>query len=119
MFQPMLAQRAEQGQPIRVGIVGAGKFGAGLAVQLAQMAGIEASIIADLDLDRARAAYAASRVPGEAVTASQTAGSWVAKGTALSAPTTPVGTDFSTLGTSCSLRGSSWHIRWSAWAGAQ
>jgi len=73
MFQPLLARRAEQGNPIRVGIIGAGKFGAGLVAQLSQMQGIEASVIADLDLERATYAYTASRVPEEAVRTASTA----------------------------------------------
>ena len=63
MYRALLKQVAAEDEPIRVGIIGAGKFGAGVVAQLSQMQGIEASIIADLDLKRARYAYTASRVP--------------------------------------------------------
>jgi predicted homoserine dehydrogenase-like protein len=62
MYRTLLEQCALQDEPIRVGIIGAGKFGAGVVAQLSQMQGIEASLIADLDLDRARYAYTASDV---------------------------------------------------------
>ena len=54
MYRTYLEQCAAEDEPIRVGIIGAGKFGAGVVAQLSQMQGIEASLIADLDLDRAR-----------------------------------------------------------------
>ena len=67
MYRALLEQVAAEGEPIRVGIIGAGKFGAGVVAQLAQMQGIEASLIADLDLDRARYAYTASYVPEDEI----------------------------------------------------
>ena len=54
MFSAALARRAAEGKPIRVGIIGAGKFGGGLLVQLAQMKGMVACAVADTDLERAR-----------------------------------------------------------------
>ena len=69
MYRMLLEESAAQGEPIRVGIIGAGKFGAGVVAQLSQMEGVEASIIADLDLDRARYAYTASSVPEDAILA--------------------------------------------------
>ena len=41
MLSTQLAQRAAENNPIRVGVIGAGKFGAGLVAQLAQMRGME------------------------------------------------------------------------------
>ena len=41
MFSRQLAERAAANNPIRVGIIGAGKFGAGLVAQLSQMQGTE------------------------------------------------------------------------------
>jgi predicted homoserine dehydrogenase-like protein len=67
MFSSLLAQRAAEGKPIRVGIIGAGKFGAGLVAQISQMQGIEASVIADINLAQARYAYTASKIPAEAI----------------------------------------------------
>lgn len=60
VLQERLAARCAADNPIRVGLIGAGKFGVGLAVQLAGMDGIELAAVADLDLARARHAYAAA-----------------------------------------------------------
>jgi predicted homoserine dehydrogenase-like protein len=49
-------QRAAAGRPVRVGLIGAGKFGSMFLAQVPMMAGIEVSVIADLDPERARAA---------------------------------------------------------------
>lgn len=58
-----LAKRHAEGRPIRVGVIGTGKFGAGLVAQIAQMRGMVVSAIADVKLDHARHAYASSGVP--------------------------------------------------------
>ena len=57
MYSTLLAKRAAEGKPIRVGLVGAGKFGGGLLAQTARMQGIEISVIAEQNVDRARHAY--------------------------------------------------------------
>src|SRR5437764_5944685 len=44
------------GRPVRVGLIGAGKFGSMFLNQVPTMPGIEIAHIADLDLERARAA---------------------------------------------------------------
>jgi predicted homoserine dehydrogenase-like protein len=49
-------QRAAGGRPVKVGLIGAGKFGSMFLAQVPTMAGIEVAVIADLDLERARAA---------------------------------------------------------------
>ena len=49
-------QRAAAGRPVRVGLIGAGKFGSMFLAQVPTMAGIEVTVIADLDPERARAA---------------------------------------------------------------
>ena len=67
MFSTQLAQRAEENNPIRVGIIGAGKFGAGLVAQLSQMQGMVASAIADINLKHAIGAYTVSNVPPDAI----------------------------------------------------
>ena len=59
MLSALLAERERQGEPIRVGIIGAGKFGGGLVAQIAQMQGMVVSAVADIDLTRARRAYTA------------------------------------------------------------
>jgi len=49
-------QRAAASRPVRVGLIGAGKFGSMFLAQVPSMAGVEVAVIADLDLERARAA---------------------------------------------------------------
>jgi len=65
MFTELLAERAAQGNPIRVGIIGAGKFGGGLIAQISRMQGMETSVVADIDLDHARSAHAVSGVSSD------------------------------------------------------
>ena len=52
----MLAARAEAGRPVRVGLIGAGKFGSMFLAQVPFIAGLDIAVIADLDPDRAKAA---------------------------------------------------------------
>ena len=52
----LLQQRAAAGKPVRVGLIGAGKFGSMFLNQVPTMDGLEVSVIADLDPERARAA---------------------------------------------------------------
>jgi predicted homoserine dehydrogenase-like protein len=54
----MLGQRADDNNPIRVGLIGAGKFGTMYLSQAARTQGIQIMAIADLDPERARAACA-------------------------------------------------------------
>jgi predicted homoserine dehydrogenase-like protein len=49
-----LRARAEAGRPVRVGLIGAGKFGSMFLNQVPTMPGVEVSVIADLDPERAR-----------------------------------------------------------------
>src|SRR5580698_10146722 len=55
-LQAMLAKRVEAGKPVRVGLIGAGKFGSMFLAQVPSIAGIEVAVIADLDPERAKAA---------------------------------------------------------------
>ena len=48
-------ERAETGQSVRVGLIGAGKFGSMFLSQVPTTPGLEVAVIADLDPDRARA----------------------------------------------------------------
>jgi predicted homoserine dehydrogenase-like protein len=52
----MLAARVEAGKPVRVGLIGAGKFGSMFLAQVQSIAGIEVAVIADLDPERAKTA---------------------------------------------------------------
>jgi predicted homoserine dehydrogenase-like protein len=51
-----LRQRVEEGRPVRVGLIGAGKFGSMFLAQVPTTPGIEVSVIADLAPDRAKEA---------------------------------------------------------------
>ena len=53
MISQLLGQRHEEGRPIRVGIIGTGKFGGGLAVQISRMRGMRVAAIADISLENA------------------------------------------------------------------
>jgi predicted homoserine dehydrogenase-like protein len=50
----LLARRVEAGRPVRVGLIGAGKFGSMFLSQVPTTPGIEVTAIADLAPDRAR-----------------------------------------------------------------
>src|ERR1700693_1614629 len=47
-------QRVAAGRQVRVGLIGAGKFGSMFLNQVPTMPGVEIAVIADLDPDRAR-----------------------------------------------------------------
>src|ERR1044071_863381 len=51
----VLEQRADTGRPVRVGLIGAGKFGSMFLSQVPTTPGLEVAVIADLDPERARA----------------------------------------------------------------
>ncbi len=52
----LLQKRASAGRPVRVGLIGAGKFGSMFLSQVPTTPGLEVAAIADLSPDRARAA---------------------------------------------------------------
>jgi predicted homoserine dehydrogenase-like protein len=52
----LLGQRLDAGRPVRVGLIGAGKFGSMFLAQIPSTRGIEVAAIADLSPDRARQA---------------------------------------------------------------
>jgi predicted homoserine dehydrogenase-like protein len=51
----LLQERIEKGRPVRVGVIGAGKFGSMFLSQVPTTRGLEIAVIADLDPERARA----------------------------------------------------------------
>jgi predicted homoserine dehydrogenase-like protein len=61
----MLAARAEQGRPIRVGLIGAGKFGSMFLAQARRTPGLHLLAVADLDVPAAHRALAATGWPEE------------------------------------------------------
>ena len=58
----LLQQRAAAGRPVRVGLIGAGKFGSMFLTQVPTTPGLEVAVIADLDPERARAACRQGRL---------------------------------------------------------
>ena len=54
----LAAEAKERGQPVRAGLIGAGKFGSMFLNQVPTTPGLEVAMIADLSPDRARAALA-------------------------------------------------------------
>jgi predicted homoserine dehydrogenase-like protein len=75
MYSQLLAQRAAENRPIRVGLIGTGKFGGGVAAQLSQMRGMELVAIAELDVERGRRAYMqAGRLPADMIRVANNSG---------------------------------------------
>lgn len=72
MISQLLAQRAAKANPIRVGLIGSGKFGAGLVAQISQMQGMDIVAIADINPHNARYAYTSSRVPSQEIRTAET-----------------------------------------------
>jgi predicted homoserine dehydrogenase-like protein len=65
-----LEKRAAAGNPIRVGVSGAGWIGSGFVAQVAQMKGITVPVLADTDTDAAfRALVATGVAPGDIIEA--------------------------------------------------
>ncbi len=61
----MLAARAAEGRPVRVGVIGCGKFGAMFLSQAGRTPGLHVAGVADLDLERARSQLARIAWPAE------------------------------------------------------
>lgn len=61
--------RADQGRPVRVALIGAGKFGSMFLAQAPHIAGLSVTHIADLDPSRARAACRATGWSAERIAA--------------------------------------------------
>ena len=58
-LQHLLYKRLQETGPVRVGLIGAGKFGSMFLTQIPTSPGIEVSAIADLDPQRAKDTCAA------------------------------------------------------------
>ncbi len=61
----MLLRRAAEDRPIRVGMIGAGKFGSMYIAQVLHTAGVHLAAVADLSPERARESFARSGWPAE------------------------------------------------------
>ena len=70
----MLAARAEEGRPVRVGLIGAGKFGSMFLAQARVSRGLHVLGVADLDPAKVRRAFAATGWPAEQCQANSFAG---------------------------------------------
>jgi predicted homoserine dehydrogenase-like protein len=68
-----LAARAAAGQPVRIGLIGAGQMGVDVVAQVRMMKGIDIVVIADINKQRAREAYRIGMLPGDVVEASSAA----------------------------------------------
>ncbi len=55
-LQALLAARIDANKPVRVGLIGAGKFGSMFLAQVPSIKGLEVTVIADRDIARAKAA---------------------------------------------------------------
>jgi predicted homoserine dehydrogenase-like protein len=55
-LQSLLAARVDANKPVRVGLIGAGKFGSMFLAQVPTIRGLEVAVIADLDPERAKRA---------------------------------------------------------------
>jgi len=64
-----LEEREASGNPIRIGMIGAGQMGTDVVAEVKMMKGIDVVIIADIDLERATKAYKIALVEGEIVVA--------------------------------------------------
>ncbi len=62
----LLQERAAAGRPVRVGLIGAGKFGSMFLAQARTTPGLHLMALADLDVERARAALATTGWPADA-----------------------------------------------------
>ena len=82
-FHSRLRARAEAGEPIRVGVIGAGKFGGMYLAQARRTPGVQVLGIADLELRRARAACRRVGWPEEAYEAPDFAAALASGGTHL------------------------------------
>lgn len=62
-----LEERASEGRPLRIGLVGAGTFGTMLLAQAARLRGVRVAGVADLSPQRARAALLRAGYPADGV----------------------------------------------------
>lgn len=64
-----LRERHAAGNPVRIGLIGAGQMGTDVVAEVSMMLGVEVVVTADVDLDRARKAYEIGQVKAEVVVA--------------------------------------------------
>ncbi|MBI2941823.1 MAG: hypothetical protein HYY04_15435 [Chloroflexi bacterium] len=89
MIAEGLARREAEGRPIRVAIVGAGRFGTTVAAQLGQMRGMRLAVVADVRRANAVGAWEAAGRTGEEIVDAESGadvGDALARGKAAIAP---------------------------------
>jgi len=62
-----LKQREQEGQPIMVGLIGAGQMGTEIITQVGEMVGMEIAVVVDLGIETAVKGYSYSRKQAEIV----------------------------------------------------
>ena len=62
-----LQERAQQNNPVKIGLIGAGQMGTDVVAEVTVMKGIDVVAIADINLSRARDAYAIALAKGEII----------------------------------------------------
>ena len=66
-FNTHLARLEEQGRPIRVGLIGSGRFGTMIMAQVSRMKGMRISVVADLSEGNTRKAVERAGISAEAI----------------------------------------------------
>ncbi len=62
-----LAAREAVGNPVRIGLVGAGQMGTDVVAETRMMKGVEVVVTADIDVDRARSVYTIAQIEAQVV----------------------------------------------------
>lgn len=90
-----LAERQKIGKPVKVGLIGAGQMGVDVMAQVTRMKGIEIVAIADIQIERAKAAYetAGAQCQVEQADSAKQANQLVAEGTCIYAQDYRIVTD--------------------------
>ncbi len=72
MIQNELAKLEAEGEPIRVGVSGAGWIGSGFVAQVAHVKGMQVNVLADVDVEAARKAFMAVGWPADEIVEANT-----------------------------------------------
>lgn len=62
-----LEKREAAGNPVRIGLIGAGQMGTDVVAETAMMKGVQVVVTADIDIERAREAYEIAQLPVDVV----------------------------------------------------
>jgi predicted homoserine dehydrogenase-like protein len=94
-----LLEREKAGNPVKIGLIGAGQMGVDVVAQVTMMKGIEVVAIADIDIERARQAYKTAGTKAQTAQAdsAEQADELVAQGKCVYAPDYRVITDMSEI----------------------